>query len=233
MHPGLSRLSERERDVLRLLARGYDAKAVADQLSLSPYAVNERLRQARRKLGVTSSREAARMLMSAEGGDDFHVDTQIGDADPLVRVSDDPSPVLAGTWAFRPLVLLVGAVLVILSTIAAVAFLASGSAAPRVVKTDPAQARTIRPGRFILSVTFDRPMRSGSYSFVRVSSETYPDCDARPRLSPDRRTFTLDCTARADRAYEIWFNRPPYKNFASADGVAATPYRLRFRTSGR
>lgn len=53
-------LSEREREVLALLMQGHETKSIAATLGLSVHAVNERLREARRKLGASSSREAAR-----------------------------------------------------------------------------------------------------------------------------------------------------------------------------
>lgn len=59
-------LSEREKETLRLLLKGHDAKSAARALGLSVHTVNERLREARRKLGVGSSREAARLLAEAE-----------------------------------------------------------------------------------------------------------------------------------------------------------------------
>lgn len=59
-------LSEREREALRLLGRGHEAKSIASALGLSVHTVNERLRAARRKLGVSSSREAARLLLARE-----------------------------------------------------------------------------------------------------------------------------------------------------------------------
>ena len=59
-------LSDREKTVLRLLSKGFDAKSAARELSLSVHTVNERLRSARRKLQVTSSREAARLLSEQE-----------------------------------------------------------------------------------------------------------------------------------------------------------------------
>jgi len=62
MHEGLRTLSGRETEVLRLLLAGHDAKSAATSLDLSVHTVNERLREARRKLGVSSSREAARLL---------------------------------------------------------------------------------------------------------------------------------------------------------------------------
>ncbi len=66
MHEGLHSLSGREVDVLRLLLTGHDAKSVARELGLSVHTVNDRLRDARRKLGVSSSREAARLLAMSE-----------------------------------------------------------------------------------------------------------------------------------------------------------------------
>ena len=59
-------LSDRERETLRLLGRGHDAKSIASALDLSVHTVNERLRDVRRKLGVSSSREAARLLLAHE-----------------------------------------------------------------------------------------------------------------------------------------------------------------------
>ncbi len=55
-------------EVLRLLATGHDAKSAADVLQVSVNTINERLRDARRKLGTTSSREAARIVAHAEVG---------------------------------------------------------------------------------------------------------------------------------------------------------------------
>ncbi|WP_404335351.1 DUF4019 domain-containing protein [Sphingomonas sp. MMS12-HWE2-04] len=59
-------LSEREKATLRLLLAGHDAKSIARELGLSVHTVNERLRDARRKLGAASSREAARWLAQSE-----------------------------------------------------------------------------------------------------------------------------------------------------------------------
>lgn len=59
-------LTEREKETLRLILRGHDAKSIAGELGLSVHTVNERLRDARRKLNVSSSREAARRLAQEE-----------------------------------------------------------------------------------------------------------------------------------------------------------------------
>lgn len=66
MTTGLDTLTDKEKQTLRLILRGHDAKSTARELGLSVHTVNERLRDARRKLGVTSSREAARRLLAEE-----------------------------------------------------------------------------------------------------------------------------------------------------------------------
>jgi DNA-binding CsgD family transcriptional regulator len=62
----LSRLNDSERRVLRLLAEGHTAKSIANTINSTPAAINERLREARRKTGVGSSRELARLLKAQE-----------------------------------------------------------------------------------------------------------------------------------------------------------------------
>ncbi len=82
-----------------------------------------------------------------------------------------------------------------------------------------------------LSVTFDRTMRPRSYSFVQKSAETYPDCGTNePVQSGDGKTFTLTCKVQPGRRYEVWFNDPPYLNFADQNGVPAVPFGLSFKT---
>jgi DNA-binding CsgD family transcriptional regulator len=58
----LASLTEREKDVLRLLSQGFDVKACARELDISEGSVTERLREARKRLGATSSRDAARLF---------------------------------------------------------------------------------------------------------------------------------------------------------------------------
>jgi DNA-binding CsgD family transcriptional regulator len=74
-------LTEKEKQTLRLLVSGHDAKSMARELGLSVHTVNERLRDARRKIGVSSSREAARLLREAEfNAPQSFGDTHLGDA---------------------------------------------------------------------------------------------------------------------------------------------------------
>ena len=81
-------LSDREKEVLRLLAGGHEAKSVAQTLGLSVHTVNEYLRTARRKLDAPNSRSAARQLAAFEEANpqkittpEFFGDEKSGDAD--------------------------------------------------------------------------------------------------------------------------------------------------------
>ncbi|HJS10450.1 helix-turn-helix transcriptional regulator [Sphingopyxis sp.] len=57
-----ARLTDREMEILRLLVAGHTVKTIAARLGRSETSINERLRTARRKTGVGSSRELARLL---------------------------------------------------------------------------------------------------------------------------------------------------------------------------
>jgi DNA-binding CsgD family transcriptional regulator len=228
-------LPEREREVLRFLLRGYDAKSIARALGLSVNVVNERLRDARRRLGVSSSREAARRLAALEGAD-FLGDKEFGLGARTVSGADRGRP------DGRVHLPILGVVMMLIAAAALGLWtLREGGsrasprpdAPPRVVATSPAAGATIRPGPLLLSVSYDQPMREGSFSYTRTSPETYPDCATKPDLSRDGRTFTLRCTAVAGRRYEIWFNRPPYMNFRGLNGLSAEPRQLLFRTRPR
>lgn len=114
MTAGLATLTAKEKDTLRLLLRGHDAKSSARELGLSVHTVNERLRDARRKLGVTSSREAARLLLRAEGDaspeapHQLPADKDFGDA-PEGAVATDRTASATRRWAgVRPAFILVG-----------------------------------------------------------------------------------------------------------------------------
>lgn len=64
----VNKVTERQKAILRLLLNGNDAKSAARELAISVHTVNEHLREARRSLGISSSREAARLLRDAEDG---------------------------------------------------------------------------------------------------------------------------------------------------------------------
>ncbi len=63
----IEQLTARERDCLRLVARGMSSKEIALELGLSPLTVDGYLKEAVRTLGAATRREAARMLIAHEG----------------------------------------------------------------------------------------------------------------------------------------------------------------------
>ncbi|MEH3160077.1 MAG: LuxR C-terminal-related transcriptional regulator [Sphingomonas taxi] len=352
--PGAAALTAAERRILGMLAEGHTAKTIAAAMGISVNAVNERLREARRKTGAASSRELARRLAAQEIRDNetgmagpaapadgpshdgphraarrwrkglipmslllaaglagalaTGAAIQSGPAgahDPLIgdlvadrgaaagdlyatlRAEDRDAPwattaetallnrfgALPGVARLRATcgatlcevagVLKPGAAsgkaLLAVQDVALhglrdlgfadVATFTVGGAAigggtpfvayprrlpadvPHVLTTVPAVGARIAPGAMTLSVTFDRPMRPGSYSFVRLDRGAYPLCDDRPRQSADGRTFTMACRTAPDTAYTVGFNSAQFHNFVSAaGGVPAEPAVLAFTT---
>lgn len=102
-------LTDKEKQTLRLLLRGHDAKSSARELGLSVHTINERLRGARRKLGVTSSREAARRLLAGEDkGPELLGDKVLGDAPQRDNSAEVIAPATARWARPRPALTLVG-----------------------------------------------------------------------------------------------------------------------------
>ena len=113
---GFGVLTDKEKQTLRLIVRGHDAKSAARHLDLSVHTVNERLRDARRKLSVSSSREAARLLLEHEGGPpEFRVDTRLGEGAGAEGAEQGTGPANGPgrpRWSAR---LLIGAILMSLA----------------------------------------------------------------------------------------------------------------------
>jgi DNA-binding CsgD family transcriptional regulator len=129
-------LSDKQRDTLRLLLAGHDAKSIARHLGLSVHTVNERLRDARRKLGASSSREAARLLRDSEGDTPhFVADNELGDA-PCPPATAEFAASTARPPIGRPAVWIAGGLA--MSLIAFAVFTLSG--APPVADAPPVPA---------------------------------------------------------------------------------------------
>jgi len=66
MRAAIARLTENEKECLRRRLLPQTAKEMAIELGVSPHAVEKRLKMARTKLGLSSSLQAARLLVQAE-----------------------------------------------------------------------------------------------------------------------------------------------------------------------
>lgn len=179
---GIDALTDKERQTLRLIVRGHDAKSIARELDLSVHTINERLRDARRKLAVSSSREAARMLFEVEGDTPRSTPDSLGD----IRIGEDRSgpmvdegaaPVAGVGRGIRRARIIIGATLMTL----ALGLLALGglthmaSAPPQTtstVATDPAAVETAQ--RFVRLIDQGRwadSYRLTTSSFRKLNTE--------------------------------------------------------------
>ncbi len=153
MKGDLESLSDRERETLRLLGRGHDAKSIAAALGLSVHTVNERLRDVRRKLGVSSSREAARLLLAQEAGPEPPNklgDEEIGVAGPRAEGAYPFRAHRSATGARRPLTYAaIGVVMLAMLVPVLIALPLGGSKAPAPVDVSrPAQSMVNPPSLF-------------------------------------------------------------------------------------
>ncbi|WP_241231056.1 helix-turn-helix domain-containing protein [Sphingomonas koreensis] len=80
----IERLSERQKDCLRLVARGYTSKEIGRQIGISPATVDNHVRAALDTLHVEGRAEAARMLVAAEASQPLTSQPQ-----PLVQTTFD------------------------------------------------------------------------------------------------------------------------------------------------
>lgn len=179
-------LTPRQKEILRLLVTGCDAKTAARELGISIHTINEHLREARRILGVSSSREAARILAQAEAASPNSMGpNKIGMPQLESRSS---GPHLLGA---KPRLVYVGATLMLIGVAVAAGLLVSVGAAPhRSVESgssaaanqnpSPYQTRDVSPGRFD-QVTVSGPFQVG----VIVGQPSHVSLQGPPALLAD------------------------------------------------
>ncbi|HZF43729.1 MAG TPA: helix-turn-helix transcriptional regulator [Sphingomonadaceae bacterium] len=66
MPSSIERVTENQRECLRLVWRHYESKQIARELNITPFAVDGRIKNAMRTLQVEDRFEAARMIVQAE-----------------------------------------------------------------------------------------------------------------------------------------------------------------------
>lgn len=137
-------LTEKEKETLRLLVRGHDTKTIARQLDLSVHTINERLRNARQKMSVSSSRQAARLLLDKEGDHpSFLADRFLGEAESAdgLLAHDTPDD---GHGSRIPLAMLTG-VLIMSFILATLVFSSLSQNAGPAIKTAQAEPEAETP----------------------------------------------------------------------------------------
>ena len=105
---------------------------------------------------------------------------------------------------------------------------------PKITAFQPAsQAEAVDPGTTKLTVTFDQPMRTTSYSWCRESEDTFPEGVGNDsvRWSEDRKSCTLSCVLKPGRTYRIWINDEDARGFLNDKGVPCWPTLWIFTTT--
>ena len=102
---------------------------------------------------------------------------------------------------------------------------------PHVVETSPAHnAKDVDPDTAEIRVTFDKPMTDESWSWVRSSSNDFPESTGEVHYLDDLKTCVMPVQLEPGKKYTVWFNNSTYQNFKDADGRPAVPYLLNFTT---
>ncbi len=138
-------LTDKEKQTLRLLLAGHDAKSMSRHLGLSVHTINERLRESRRKLSASSSREAARLLHEAERADpQSFADIELGAATALPGAARTGASIARMPIRHRA-VWIIGVIVMLSLALVALALSPAASPptnAPPAVSTAPEPAET-------------------------------------------------------------------------------------------
>ncbi|MBX9642614.1 MAG: helix-turn-helix transcriptional regulator [Novosphingobium sp.] len=193
----LAALNDKELEVLRLLAAGHTVKSIAASLDRSEASINERLRDARRKTGVGSSRELARLIGTQKNWDE-NIDLA---AQGMATHGLEQPP---GAGRIRSKGTLVMAIALPIAAALGLVLVSTDSA-PQAAAPHPAQTVATQPsplaGRWSLDVMRipedERPQR------VTIEFRVSPDQKWTTHVEivgPDGSNMQADSTARADGA---------------------------------
>lgn len=220
MTDGYGLLSEKEKETLRLILRGYDAKTMARHLDLSVHTINERLRQARRKLAVPSSREAARLLLETECPDhDLLAGKRLGEDLPG-ETHQRSSRHKAGISS----AMAIGGLAIMTLVLAAVAIAALGLGAA-------GQDTTSRQSAYAIS---DLESRSAAENWLALVDADRWDESYRETGSAFRELNTSDTWVQASEQARMLLGTVETRVFISEESVPTPPLGhrvVRFRSS--
>jgi RNA polymerase sigma-70 factor (ECF subfamily) len=100
-----------------------------------------------------------------------------------------------------------------------------------VVKTEPATGSTdVDPALAEIRVTFSREMQDGSWSWVTLSKETFPNITGKIHYDKDRRTCVAPVKLEPGKTYATFLNSQKFTNFRDLEGRPAVPALLVFKT---
>ncbi|WP_010184490.1 helix-turn-helix domain-containing protein [Sphingomonas sp. PAMC 26605] len=222
---GLWGLSEKEKQTLRLIVRGHDAKSSARLLGLSVHTINERLRDARRKMAVSSSREAAPMLLEAESGGtspnpDCVGDTRIGEDADAAPKDEETAPIVGVGRAYRQPRFLIGGLLMTLP-LALLALVALPQDAPT------------PPGSSVAAETPDAEVVSTARRWLALLDQARWDESYRATAPSFQELNTLQVWTKASERVRVPLGAMLSRSLVSQQGVPTPPHgyqMVKFRT---
>lgn len=214
-------LSEKEKQTLRLIVRGHDAKSAARHLGLSVHTINERLRDARRKMAVSSSREAARLLFERESPiPETLGDEQIGEAAGHADVTADAMPT-DRDWV-RPALIAAGATIMSL-ILAALA-----------LTTIPASVPTLPSAPAMLAETPQAEVEAAARRWLALVDESRWEESWRATGDQFRALNTVQVWTSVSQRVRVPLGAMRSRTLISAEDVPAPPngyMMVKFRTS--
>jgi hypothetical protein len=103
---------------------------------------------------------------------------------------------------------------------------------PSVIKTVPQCGDTNVDANELkqIRVTFSKDMMNESWSWSKMSEETFPKIEGKPRYLEDKRTCVVYVELEPKKTYVIWFNTEKFRGFQDTDQKPAFPYLLVFQT---
>lgn len=224
---GFWALTEKEKQTLRLIVRGHDAKSTARSLGLSVHTINERLRDARRKVAVSSSREAARLLLEAEGGDlassnpDLFGDAEIGADASQARMDQGTAPIGGARRTSRHPWIIIG---VLLMTIAL--GLLALAALPQVVSAPP-------PAPITADATSNPEVVDSARQWLALVDQRHWDESYRATGASFRKLNTAQVWATVSEKVRVPLGAMISRTLLSQQNLPAPPYGyevVKFRT---
>lgn len=235
MKVGFWALTEKEKQTLRLIVRGHDAKSIARSLGLSVHTINERLREARRKMAVSSNREAARLLLEAEGGGlgspnpDLFGDAEIGEDTPSLQMDQGTAPNSGVGRSYRHFWIIIGVLLMTLAlgllALTALPHVASTPPPTPITSQEAPNAEVVDSARQWLTLVdqgrWDESYRATGTSFRKLNTaQVWADVSEKVRVplgAVISRTFVSQENLPAPPAgYEVVKFRTRFANKAEA-----------------
>jgi hypothetical protein len=103
-----------------------------------------------------------------------------------------------------------------------------------VVGTVPATGdENVDPSLTEIKVTFNKKMRDGSWSWVTLGKDQFPETTGRPSYDAERLTCTMPVKLEPGKKYVLGINSAKFGNFKDMSGQSAVPYVLEFSTKAQ